>query len=412
LREYVEKQADGDFWSDAVTDAEGELYRTACGMTSDFNVTLRHAASGAKFERRMTSPTLLVGADRGCDFRLPSSTSSAKELLIQVVGGKIFCLALGESEDESKRVKRRSLTDSGIELNGFEIRAFEEHGPNTEIERLLDLAPPGNDSPLPKGKYELSMRNEGRQGILVPLDRPVIVMGRSPRCGVSFNSWSASRFHAACISTPTGVWVVDLKSRTGTFVNEIPVRRQRLELGDRLRIGPSRFEFRLARGWAEPVESSPVESSPAPLVHERRNNLPATTIDDQPSNDSDVLALVSSLASAISRNQPQETSVVDVRSIVRALNDMLKMQSLQLDEIRRLNAYLAANNLSPQALLEAGDRFKQAPVKPAGPPLKPTGSLLGAGPEPDVHEWFQEGNSETAEERSVAGILKRILGAR
>jgi hypothetical protein len=30
----------------------------------------------------------------------------------------------------------------------------------------------------------------------------------------------------------------------------------------------------------------------------------------------------------------------------------------------------------------------------------------------DVHEWFQEENSESTDARSISGILKRILGGR
>jgi pSer/pThr/pTyr-binding forkhead associated (FHA) protein len=389
-----------------------EIYRTACDMQRSFNLTLRHLASGAKFDYRMETPTIVVGSDPRCDFRLPEAITSPKELLIQAVFGRLFCVALGDSEDEAKRIKRRALGTSGLELNGFEIRAFEQHGDDAEVERSMNVASAAVDPTLPKGKYEFAMRNESRPGVVIPLDHPIIVIGRNPRCSVCFNSWSASRFHAAFISTPSGVWIVDLYSRTGTFIKEIPVKLKRLELGDRLRIGPSRFEFRLVQ---KPMQVGRIEPPHAPSSVQvvSTKTLDDSIIEDpEPSGDNEALALVSSLAHALSRNNGVESSMVDSRSIVRALNDMIRMQSLQLDEIRRLNAYLSANNIAPQALLELGERFGDGRKKPESSPIKPSGKLTGAPPGMDVHEWFQEENSESTDARSISGILKRILGGR
>jgi pSer/pThr/pTyr-binding forkhead associated (FHA) protein len=389
-------------------DGSEDLYRIACGMQRNYSLTLRHIATGEKFEHRMATPTVIVGSDRRCAFRLPAAIASSKELLVQVVGGRLFSLALGDSDDEGKRVKRCALSSSGMEINGFEIRAFEEQGSNAEVERTVDLTGADADETLLKGRYELAQRNEGRQAFVVPLDRPVIVMGRSPRCRVCFNTWSASRFHAACITTMSGVWVVDLLSRTGTFVKEIPVRIQQLKPGNRLRIGPSRFEFRLAKGWpSEPLEEAP---APAQIVPASTRGVQVYESDERDSDER--LSLVNSIAAALSRNSTQQSSLVDDRSVVRALNEMLKMQSLQLGEIRRLNDYLTSHKVSPQALLELGRRRGDDTARPPADLIKPSGTLAGDGPEPDVHEWFQEENSETAEERSVAGLLRRILGGR
>jgi len=382
--------------------SQAELYRNACGMKHPFSLTLRHVASGARFEHKMTTPTILVGCDRRCDVRLPEKLSAKKELLIQVVDGRIFCLALGDSEDVRQRIRRRAVGDSGLEINEFEIHAFEDAGADAEVERPVNFGE-ATDGPL-RNRFELAVRNEGRKAV-VPLKRTVTVMGRSPRCQVCFTSAAASHFHAACISTPSGVWVVDLGSRTGTFVDEIPVRFRRLEVGCRLRIGLTRFEFRAAAADSESVHTS----SPAEIVGATDERALVAANADPAGGE--VATLVSTLVRAMSQAGEPARSNIDAHSIVRVLNDMVRMQSLQLDEIRRLNTYLAAHPTSAAAMLEGSAPASAPPSRPTPAPIKPTGRLSGPSPDPGVHEWFQEENSDMAEESSVARVLKRILGA-
>jgi hypothetical protein len=396
-----------------MTDPQAELYRVACGMQSVFNLTLRHLATGTKFEHRLEAPSCLVGSEPRCHWRLPSSFASQKEFFFQVVAGRIFCLDLGDSEDESQRIKRRQVGSSGLELHGFELHAYEERGLHTEVERTLDHSfADGSKSPSQVGEFELAMRNEGRRGVVVPIDKVITMLGRSPRCKVRFNTYSASRFHAACIATPDGVWIVDLKSRTGTFINEIPVRLHRMQVGDRLRIGPSRFEFRHSRGESHSDSHVSHQAFPVDRIEPRVADRSLAVVDDGNSSaDGEVLSLVTSLAGALSRVQT-ERGVMDSQSIVRSLNDLLRMQSLQLEELRRLNSMVLSGEISPKALLGQSEPPRTGvPLRPTSSPIKPSGTLAGHGPEPDVHEWFQQENDETVESRSVAGLLKRLLGS-
>jgi len=370
-------------------------------MEGCFNVVLRHVSSGAKFEHRMETPTLLAGADPRCGFLLPPEAASAKELLIQVLYGRVFCLGLGDPKDETRRIKGRPLGSSVVEVNGFEVQAFEERGANTEVERSLDFGDERKIGDPRIGQFELAMRNEGRRQVVVPLGRAVTIMGRSPRCRVNFNFWSASAFHAACVASSDGVWVVDLKSRTGTFVNEIPVRVYRLKIKDRLRIGPARFEFRAVSA------SAPVEEQQSPCVEMLAPTVTHTT---PPAAEEEVFAVVSTLANALARNPGSNAEQLDAREIAQTLTDMLRVQSLQLEEMRRLTAYLATHKTLPAGLLTGGE--PDSTLRSSAPSLiRPTGSLTGLGAEPDVHEWFQQENDE-AESRSVARLVRKIFGSR
>ena len=70
-------------------------------------------------------------------------------------------------------------------------------------------------------------------------------LGRSLSCIWRLNDPSVSRLHAALIRKPKrGVYIVDLGSRRGTFVNGQRVETEMLLMdGDRLRLGDSTLEF-------------------------------------------------------------------------------------------------------------------------------------------------------------------------
>ena len=55
---------------------------------------------------------------------------------------------------------------------------------------------------------------------------------------------SVSKFHAAPVRTPLGVWVIDLLAREGTYVNGERVSWAWLSDGDTLRIGSFTFILR------------------------------------------------------------------------------------------------------------------------------------------------------------------------
>jgi hypothetical protein len=69
------------------------------------------------------------------------------------------------------------------------------------------------------------------------MSRVLTLIGRARRCKVRLHSERVSGYHAALVSTPEGIWVVDLLSREGTCVNGQPVRLGAVRDGDRLEMG-------------------------------------------------------------------------------------------------------------------------------------------------------------------------------
>lgn len=101
-------------------------------------------------------------------------------------------------------------------------------------------------------------------GKALPITRNKFFIGRSPQCQLTLSSDSVSRHHCAILVGKGIVAVHDLGSRNGTYLNGEKVERQkRLRAGDKLRLGPLEFEFRLA-GEADQV--SKPEAQPAPAA--------------------------------------------------------------------------------------------------------------------------------------------------
>ena len=68
------------------------------------------------------------------------------------------------------------------------------------------------------------------------MEQPSIV-GSAPEAGIVIDDRTVSRVHAELVPRPDGLWVRDLGSKNGTFVDEIRVESARVPAGGRLRLG-------------------------------------------------------------------------------------------------------------------------------------------------------------------------------
>jgi pSer/pThr/pTyr-binding forkhead associated (FHA) protein len=79
-------------------------------------------------------------------------------------------------------------------------------------------------------------------GKIIPLSDPFFLIGRHPRCHLRAASRDVSKHHCALFVEEKRVVVRDLRSRTGTLVNDRPVSGEvELQAGDQLRVGPLAF---------------------------------------------------------------------------------------------------------------------------------------------------------------------------
>jgi Nif-specific regulatory protein len=86
------------------------------------------------------------------------------------------------------------------------------------------------------------------QGTVFSIPDTPAIIGRESAATLCIPDPSVSRRHSQIEREGDAVVLSDLDSLNGTFVNEVPVRRRKLEHGDRVRIGDSRFLFLLHEG--------------------------------------------------------------------------------------------------------------------------------------------------------------------
>jgi pSer/pThr/pTyr-binding forkhead associated (FHA) protein len=77
----------------------------------------------------------------------------------------------------------------------------------------------------------------------VALNRPHLQLGRGQDNDVVIVDKDGSRHHARVLKTTQGVWLEDMQSTNGTYVNGQPVTRQQLQPGDIIQVGRTQFRF-------------------------------------------------------------------------------------------------------------------------------------------------------------------------
>ena len=104
---------------------------------------------------------------------------------------------------------------------------------------------------------------------IVPLQRPVLLVGRHPECDVRFDLPSISRRHCCLALAYDRITIRDLGSRHGVRVNGEVCEESRLHPGDELAIGPLLFRFEddtpTPRRPA-PAKSAPGKAGSPPIV--------------------------------------------------------------------------------------------------------------------------------------------------
>lgn len=92
--------------------------------------------------------------------------------------------------------------------------------------------------------YELEILNGPWQGKRFRVTEPELIIGRDAECHLRLPDDEASRKHASIEVQPDGIFIRDLSSLNGTWVNNQVVPQARLNDGDVIEIGRTRMRYR------------------------------------------------------------------------------------------------------------------------------------------------------------------------
>lgn len=214
---------------------------------------------------RLDKPVCVIGSDSRVHLRLPFQQVSGVHALIFHHDGEYFIRDLASRKGtylNGRLVREHRLVPRDVLCIG--PYAFRWSGPG-ERRRQRKLANPPTgwraSLTLPDGEVPFEI-----------LDRTVLI-GRRPDCDVALQAMLVDPLHAVLFAREGKMFVRDLNSHGGTFVNGQRTRQAELRDGDEIRMGLSFVRFACGRpeepeqaGACEPdaVQRASDQASPPP----------------------------------------------------------------------------------------------------------------------------------------------------
>ena len=249
----------------------------ACGL--DRRLRLDLDGPGGPERRSLDQPFAVIGRNAGADLTLSDRRVSRRHAYLQAIAGEVFCVDLGSRSGVcwGRRLGRSGWIDreQGVVINPFRIRqakAGRTTGGSGGSDRPHDPLAKQSEDLGHLGSVVLEFSHEAAEPSSWRMNRLLTLVGRSPQCQVRLIAPGISPFHCSLVSTPTGVWAVDLLGRGGIVVNGASVRSRQIDDGDEMRIGSVSIRFR--------CESPRIgTASTVGIVSENREMHPVAAID-------------------------------------------------------------------------------------------------------------------------------------
>jgi pSer/pThr/pTyr-binding forkhead associated (FHA) protein len=100
----------------------------------------------------------------------------------------------------------------------------------------------GTDAP-PEGQSLVIRSGGGRAGEHISLRAARETIGREPDSDLFLDDVTVSRRHAVIERAQDGLYIVDLESLNGTYVNRRRIERHRLSDGDEVQVGKFKLTY-------------------------------------------------------------------------------------------------------------------------------------------------------------------------
>ena len=228
----------------------GERLLKAC-QTAGLRLSVHPGGHPEGWE--FTQPYVLLGRGSQCHVQLTEPHIARRHAYVQVLDSRVFVCDLGTRS--GVMWQDRPLTAGWIpagdefHVGPFSVQCAPRFDASPQIDDEDDAAE--SHAPLP---WQLEFLNsKGKSNHWVPTS-DVNLVGRMPFCRMRLAHESVDLVHCSLIRTANELWVIDLASQFGTFVNGRRVACAALRDGSELKIGG--FELRVRQMATEPTAAS------------------------------------------------------------------------------------------------------------------------------------------------------------
>jgi hypothetical protein len=246
-----------------VTDDLAREFAEACGATAPVDLRIERADGVLLVEGELDLPAAIIGRDPHCEVVLADSDVALRHASLQVIGGRVLVADLGSRTGVHGAAGGEGygwLTPTG-ETRVGPFRLFLRNPVSVAPAPLDRLPNPLQPNPemvrrLPRAVLRF-LNGRADKGELT-VNRLMTMVGRTDACKVSLAAADVADRHCYLLLTPVGLWVVDLLSPTGTWVNGESVRFARLKPTDEVQVGP----FLLGVRYPDGEPNLPAEAVP------------------------------------------------------------------------------------------------------------------------------------------------------
>jgi len=112
-----------------------------------------------------------------------------------------------------------------------------------QVDETGELKPVDLDEVAGEGATLVIRAGGGRSGELFNVSGERMTIGRSPEAEVFLDDVTVSRNHALLVRRRDGLYIDDLGSLNGTYVNRRRIKSHRLQNGDELQVGKYKLTY-------------------------------------------------------------------------------------------------------------------------------------------------------------------------
>ena len=215
-------------------------FASACGATAPLDLRVDLVGGSVLAEGSIDQPFTLVGRDDACDVTLSDPEINPRHAWLQVLGGRVFVVDLGSRTGLLWPSGWRGPgwldpgTPVGIGPFQLRLRIPSSDRPSAYPAGYNPLGADAGDKTRPA--VALEFRNGRRAKDRWQVNRLLTLVGRAADCKIHLTAEDISPYHCGIVSTPSGLWVVDLSGR-GVVVNGERMRVAPLPQGSELWVG-------------------------------------------------------------------------------------------------------------------------------------------------------------------------------